>query len=50
MRAQREAALEEADRQRKIAAQAKLVELEERIARRQVSCTLFNYISPTATA
>ncbi|KAK9807338.1 hypothetical protein WJX73_003098 [Symbiochloris irregularis] len=35
MRAQREAASEEADRQRKVAAQAKLVELEERIARRK---------------
>ena len=33
-RAQREAAAEEADRHRKVAAQAKLAELEERIARR----------------
>ena len=34
MRAQREAAAEEADRVRREAAQAKLAELEQRIARR----------------
>lgn len=45
MRAQREAALEEADRQRKVAAQAKLVELEERIARRSATSVCSNFMS-----
>ena len=38
MRALREAAAEEADRLRRVAAQVKLAELEQRIARRCEGC------------